>query len=132
MNPLNTPLGFSSNFLFVPGTRPERFLKALDSGASAVILDLEDAVAEDADSDALVEDAVAEEADSPVPTESAGDTEAENDCDSYNLLYDISSLAAIMRTEKLFISGMVCDGCEIEIKKGMLFVFQHPSRHARP
>ena len=47
MNPLNTPLGFSSNFLFVPGTRPERFLKALDSGASAVILDLEDAVAEE-------------------------------------------------------------------------------------
>ena len=47
MNPLNTPIGFSSNFLFVPGTRPERFLKALDSGASAVILDLEDAVAEE-------------------------------------------------------------------------------------
>jgi citrate lyase subunit beta/citryl-CoA lyase len=47
MNPLNTPLGFCSNFLFVPGTRPERFMKALDSGASAVILDLEDAVAEE-------------------------------------------------------------------------------------
>ena len=47
MNPLNTPLGFCSNFLFVPGTRPERFLKALDSGASGVILDLEDAVAEE-------------------------------------------------------------------------------------
>jgi citrate lyase subunit beta/citryl-CoA lyase len=47
MNPLNTPLGFSTNFLFVPGTRPERFLKALDSGASAVVLDLEDAVAEE-------------------------------------------------------------------------------------
>ena len=47
MNPLNTPLGFCSNFLFVPGTRPERFLKALDSGASGVILYLEDAVAEE-------------------------------------------------------------------------------------
>mgnify|MGYP006277469677 CR=1 FL=1 len=47
MNPLNTPLGFCSNFLFVPGTRSERFLKALDSGASGVILDLEDAVAEE-------------------------------------------------------------------------------------
>jgi citrate lyase subunit beta / citryl-CoA lyase len=47
MNPLNTPLGFCSNFLFVPGTRPERFLKALDSGASGVILDLEDAVPEE-------------------------------------------------------------------------------------
>lgn len=47
MNPLDTPLGFSSNFLFVPGTRPERFAKALDSGASGVVLDLEDAVAEE-------------------------------------------------------------------------------------
>lgn len=47
MNPLDTPLGFCSNFLFVPATRPERFTKALDSGASGVILDLEDAVAEE-------------------------------------------------------------------------------------
>ena len=47
MNPLDTPLGFSSNFLFVPGTRPERFIKALDSGAGGVVLDLEDAVAEE-------------------------------------------------------------------------------------
>jgi citrate lyase subunit beta/citryl-CoA lyase len=44
MNPLDTPLGFSTNFLFVPGTRPERFMKALDSGANGVVLDLEDAV----------------------------------------------------------------------------------------
>jgi len=32
-------------YLFVPGTRPERFAKALASGADAVVLDLEDAVA---------------------------------------------------------------------------------------
>lgn len=31
-------------FLFVPGHRPERFEKALSSGADAVVLDLEDAV----------------------------------------------------------------------------------------
>ena len=47
MNPLDTPIGFSSTFLFVPGTRPERFTKALDSGADGVIIDLEDAVAEE-------------------------------------------------------------------------------------
>ena len=47
MNPLETPLAFCSNFLFVPGTRPERFTKALDSGAGGVIIDLEDAVAEE-------------------------------------------------------------------------------------
>ena len=32
------------SFLFVPGNRPERFAKALQSGAGAVIIDLEDAV----------------------------------------------------------------------------------------
>ena len=32
------------SFLFVPANRPERFAKALDSGADAVILDLEDSV----------------------------------------------------------------------------------------
>lgn len=33
------------SYLFVPGDRPERFAKALASGADAVIIDLEDAVA---------------------------------------------------------------------------------------
>ncbi len=33
------------SFLFVPANRPERFAKALGSGADAVILDLEDAIA---------------------------------------------------------------------------------------
>ncbi len=33
------------SFLFVPATRPERYAKALASGAGAVIVDLEDAVA---------------------------------------------------------------------------------------
>lgn len=34
-------------YLFVPGNRPERFAKALASGADVVVLDLEDAVAPD-------------------------------------------------------------------------------------
>jgi len=36
------------SYLFVPGNRPERFAKAIASGAGAVILDLEDAVAPEA------------------------------------------------------------------------------------
>lgn len=40
-----SPLALARSFLFVPATRPERFAKALDSGADAVIIDLEDAVA---------------------------------------------------------------------------------------
>jgi len=37
-------LSAARSLLFVPGDRPERFAKAADSGAHAVILDLEDAV----------------------------------------------------------------------------------------
>lgn len=37
----------ASTYLFVPGNRPERFSKAVASGADRVILDLEDAVAPD-------------------------------------------------------------------------------------
>ena len=39
-----TQLSRARSFLFVPGNRPERFAKALASGADAVIVDLEDAV----------------------------------------------------------------------------------------
>ena len=42
-SPGMSPLPRSS--LFVPGDRPERFAKALSSGADAVVVDLEDAVA---------------------------------------------------------------------------------------
>lgn len=38
------PLAFARSFLFVPGNRPQRFEKAVRSGADAVVLDLEDAV----------------------------------------------------------------------------------------
>lgn len=37
----------AQSFLFVPGDRPERFAKAVGSGAHVVIIDLEDAVAPD-------------------------------------------------------------------------------------
>jgi citrate lyase subunit beta/citryl-CoA lyase len=38
-------LAAARSFLFVPANRPERFVKALASGADAIIIDLEDAVA---------------------------------------------------------------------------------------
>lgn len=43
----------SRSLLFVPGDRPERFDKAVATGADCVILDLEDAVAPEAKQDAL-------------------------------------------------------------------------------
>jgi len=51
-------LSAARSFLFVPASRPERYAKALASGADAVIVDLEDAVAPDekaAARDALVQ-----------------------------------------------------------------------------
>ena len=45
---LSSPLALARRFLLVPGHRPERFAKALASGADAVIIDLEDAVPLDA------------------------------------------------------------------------------------
>ena len=38
-------LAYARSFLFVPANRPERYAKALASGADAVIIDLEDAIA---------------------------------------------------------------------------------------
>ncbi|MEG0974361.1 MAG: CoA ester lyase [Comamonas sp.] len=45
MNFENHPLATATSWLFVPASRPERIAKALASGADAVIVDLEDAVA---------------------------------------------------------------------------------------
>ena len=54
-------------YLFVPGNRPERFAKALASGADAVVLDLEDAVA--AESKGSARDAITQWAGSATPAE---------------------------------------------------------------
>ncbi len=48
VTPEPSRLAQARSFLFVPGHRPERFAKALASGADAVIIDLEDAVPLDA------------------------------------------------------------------------------------
>ena len=42
---MSPSLARARTFLFVPGNRPERFDRALRSGADAVVLDLEDSVA---------------------------------------------------------------------------------------
>ncbi|WP_308162714.1 HpcH/HpaI aldolase/citrate lyase family protein [Nocardia alni] len=44
---MNAALAVARSFLFVPGDRPDRFDKAIATGADAVIIDLEDAVAAD-------------------------------------------------------------------------------------
>lgn len=54
-------LAVARTFLFVPADRPERYARALGTGAGAVIIDLEDAVAPDqkASARALLEEAFA-------------------------------------------------------------------------
>lgn len=49
---MTTPPALPRSYLFVPADRPERIAKALASGADAVIVDLEDAVAPQAKADA--------------------------------------------------------------------------------
>jgi citrate lyase subunit beta / citryl-CoA lyase len=44
---MSVSIAAARTFLFVPGDRPERFAKAAASGADVVVLDLEDAVAQD-------------------------------------------------------------------------------------
>ena len=44
----SSALALARSFLFVPANRPERYAKALASGAGAVVIDLEDAVPPDA------------------------------------------------------------------------------------
>lgn len=48
-------LASARSFLFVPANRPERFGKALASGADVVIIDLEDAVAPESKADACTQ-----------------------------------------------------------------------------
>src|SRR5260370_31823751 len=45
MNSVDRPMRPRRSLLFVPGLRPDRFAKALDSGADIVCVDMEDAVA---------------------------------------------------------------------------------------
>lgn len=47
MKDINPALQYGTNFLFVPGTRPERFAKAIASGTDGIFIDLEDSVSED-------------------------------------------------------------------------------------
>jgi citrate lyase subunit beta / citryl-CoA lyase len=77
-------------YLFVPGNRPDRFGKALDSGADAVVLDLEDAVAAGA-KDAARE-AVRTWAESAAPAERARVVVRTNDLGSPHAAADLDTV----------------------------------------
>ena len=87
-------------YLFVPGNRPERFAKAFASGSDAVVLDLEDAVASAAKSEAR--DAIADwsrraaEADRARTVVRINDAESNEFADDLRLLRDARLLGVML------------------------------------
>lgn len=78
------------SYLFVPGNRPERFAKALASGADAVVLDLEDAVVDEAK--AAARDAIATWAAAATPADRARIVVRVNDATSAHAADDLHLL----------------------------------------
>jgi citrate lyase subunit beta/citryl-CoA lyase len=78
-------------YLFVPGNRPDRFGKALASGADAVVLDLEDAVAAEAKDTAR--DAVRAWAAAATPADRARVVVRTNDPSSPHAAADLAAVA---------------------------------------
>jgi (S)-citramalyl-CoA lyase len=103
-----------TNFLFVPGNRPERFAKALASGADLVCIDLEDSVplAEKDAARGAAMDAIAGEKDGRLALRINGLRTAAG-------LADILALAASTMPDYLFVP-MVESATEIEILRGIL------------
>jgi (S)-citramalyl-CoA lyase len=103
-----------TNFLFVPGNRPERFAKALASGADLVCIDLEDSVPlaekDDARREALA--AIAQHKDGRFALRINGLRTAAG-------LTDILAVAGATCPEYLFIP-MVESAAEIEIVRSIL------------
>ena len=80
-------------YLFVPGTRPERFGKALASGADRVVLDLEDAVA--ADDKASARSAIATWLQGATPADRSRIVVRINDAGSPWFAADLAALADV-------------------------------------
>jgi citrate lyase subunit beta/citryl-CoA lyase len=78
-------------YLFVPGNQPDRFGKALASGADAVVLDLEDAVAADAKDTAR--EAVVAWAREATPADRARAVVRTNDLGSPHAARDLAAVA---------------------------------------
>ena len=86
-------------YLFVPGTRPERFGKALASGADNVVVDLEDAVGPDDKANAR--SAIATWMQSATPTERSRIVVRINDAGSSWFATDLAALADVGATAVL-------------------------------
>ena len=99
----------AASYLFGPGSRPDRFAKAVAAGADRVILDLEDAVAaeEKADARAAVRRALAEGLDAPVLVRL-------NAVDSPWFADDLRALAEAVERGRTGLAGVVIPKLESE------------------
>jgi len=86
-------------YLFVPGTRPERFVKALATGADRVVLDLEDAVSVDDKGNAR--SAIATWLHDATPTDRSRVVVRINDAGSPWFAADLAALAVVRPTAVL-------------------------------
>lgn len=99
------------SLLFVPGSRPERFAKALASGADIVCIDLEDAVAGDAKAQARVDAVTAIAPRVAIRI---------NAVTSAHGLADLLAIAAAAALPALVLMPMVESAGEIAVVRGVL------------
>jgi len=97
------------SYLFVPGSRADRFEKALGAGPDRVIIDLEDAVdpSEKTDARASIVDAIARGLSAPVLVRINGD-------DTPWFADDLAALAAVSREHPGRLAGLVLPKLESE------------------
>lgn len=103
-----------ASILFVPGTRPDRFAKALASQADLVVVDLEDAVPAEGKADAR---------DAAIAALGAGDSRLAlriNGLRTRDGLADLLALAAAPTLPRLLLVPMVESEAEIAIVTGVL------------
>lgn len=112
MSKTDTLLGLQS-LLFVPGSRPERFAKALASGADCVVIDLEDSVAPEGKDEAR-QTALAAVADEPSFAVRI------NGLRTRAGLADLLAIAAAPVRPRLMLVPMVEDAAELAIVRGVL------------
>ena len=108
-------MGGLNSILFVPGSRPDRFAKAAESGADLICIDLEDAVAPDG-KDAAREAAIA----SLQTLDPAGVAIRINGLKTADGLHDLLALRDAATLPRLVFIPMVESASEVEIAAAVL------------
>ncbi len=114
-------------YLFVPGTRPERFDKALASGADRVVLDLEDAVGPDDKANARR--AIAAWMQGATPMDRSRVVVRINDAGSSWFATDLAALADVRATAVLLPKAE--SAAQVAANPGCVAGREHPRAHRK-